>query len=77
MSTNRTPHNDQDRGRESAAALAALERRAAEFGIRPFDADERRGEQPAQAPKDVRREVDDFLGLLREWCDTPSRRSLD
>lgn len=77
MSTDRTPQEDRERARESAAALAALERRAAEFGVTPFDADEWRAERTDESPEDVKEEVDDFLGLLREWRETPSGRGLD
>lgn len=77
MSTNRTPTNDLERAHESAEALAALERRAAEQGIRPFSADDwlSSGEEGSD-PEEIKREVDDFLGMLREWRDTPSSRSL-
>jgi hypothetical protein len=55
------------RERETAEALAALERRAAELGVTPFDADEwlARSEDD-QAPEDAAREVDEFLSIVRE-----------
>lgn len=76
MSTNRTPRNDRERERESAEARAALERRAAELGITPFDEDEwLAGIEDDQAPEDAAREVDEFLSIVREMRDTPSSRS--
>jgi predicted nucleic acid-binding protein len=76
MSANQTPRNDQARAREAAEARAALERRAAELGISPFDADEwLAGTEEDQTPEDAAREVDEFLGMLRELRDTPSNRS--
>jgi hypothetical protein len=76
MSTNLTPRNDRERERESAEARAALERRAAELGVTPFDADEwlARSEDD-QAPEDAAREVDEFLSIVRELRDTPSTGS--
>lgn len=76
MSTNKTPRDDQGRAREAAEARAALERRAAELGVTPFDADEwlARSEDD-QAPEEAAREVDDFLTIVRELRDTPSARS--
>ncbi len=65
MSTDRTTQDERDQARESAAAIAALERRAAEFGVRPFDADEWSAEQTDQDPDDAKQEVDALLGLLR------------
>lgn len=68
---------DVARERETAEARARLERRAAEQGVTPFDADEWRAElEVDQSPEDIRREVDDFLTMLREWRDTPSLRSI-
>lgn len=68
---------DIARERETAEARARLERRAAEQGVTPFDADEWRAElEVDQSPEDIRREVDDFLTMLREWRDTPSLRSI-
>lgn len=68
---------DAARARETAEARARLDRRAAEQGIPPFDADEWRAElEIDQSPEDIRREVDDFLTMLREWRDTPSLRSI-
>lgn len=68
---------DAGRERETAEARARLERRAAEQGVAPFDAGEWRAElEIDQTPEDIRREVDDFLTMLREWRDTPSLRSI-
>ena len=76
MSTNRTPRNDQGREREAAEARAALERRAAELGVTPFDADEwLAGAEDDQSPEDAAREVDEFLTIVRELRDAPSTRS--
>jgi DNA-binding GntR family transcriptional regulator len=76
MSTNLTPRNDQERTREVTEARAALERRAAELGITPFDADEWfAGTEDDQAPEDAAREVGEFLSIVRELRDTPSTRS--
>jgi hypothetical protein len=67
MSTNLTPRNDQERAREAAEARAALERRAAELGFTPFDADEwLAGSEDDQAPEEAAREVDEFLSIVRE-----------
>lgn len=77
MSTNLTPRGDEERARAAAEARAALERRAAELGVHPFDADEWLSEpEPDQTPEEVRREVDDFLGIVRELRDTTSKRGL-
>jgi hypothetical protein len=77
MSTHRTPQEERARDSESAAALARLERRAAEFGVRPFDAGEWLAEEETDRnPEEAQREVDEFLGLLRGWRDTPSSRSV-
>lgn len=76
MSTDLTPRNDRERAREAAEALAALERRAAELGLTPFDADEwLAGAEEDEAPEDAAREVDEFLSIVRELRDTPSTRS--
>ena len=76
MSTNRTPRNDRGREREAAEARAALERRAAELGVTPFDADEwLAGAEDDQSPEDAAREVDEFLTIVRELRDAPSTRS--
>jgi predicted nucleic acid-binding protein len=76
MSTNLTPRNDRERAREAAEALAALERRAAELGLTPFNADEwLAGTEEDQAPEDAAREIDEFLGIVRELRDAPSPRS--
>lgn len=74
MSTDRTPRNDRSREREAAEARAALDRRAAELGVTPFDADEwlAGGDQE---PEEAAREVDEFLTIVRELRDTPSTRS--
>lgn len=64
MSTNRTPKDDADRARESAAALAALERRAAEQGVRPLSFDELLGDPEEGDP--AKENVDDFLAMRRE-----------
>ena len=63
--------------RETAEARADLERRADAQGVKPFDAEEWRAElETDQTPEEIRQEVDEFLGMLREWRDTPSRRSV-
>lgn len=76
MSTNKTPRDEQGRARAAAEARAALERRAAELGVTPFDADEwlARSDDD-QAPEEAAREVDEFLTIMRELRDTPSTRS--
>lgn len=76
MSTNLTPRNARDREREAAEARAALERRAAELGVTPFDADEWLAKsEDDQTPEDAAREVDEFLSIVRGLRDTPSTRS--
>jgi len=66
-----------ERARETAEARADLQRRADAQGVKPFDADEWHAElETEQAPEEVRQEVDEFLSMLREWRDTPSRRSV-
>ncbi len=76
MSTNLTPRNDQERAREAAEARAALERRAGELGVTPFNAAEwLAGTEDDQSPEDAAREVDEFLSIVRELRDTPSIRS--
>lgn len=76
MSTDRTPRNERGREREAAEARAALERRAAELGVNPFDADEWLTEtEEGQSPEEAAREVDEFLTIVRELRDTPSTRS--
>jgi predicted nucleic acid-binding protein len=76
MSTDRTPRNDRGREREAAEARAALERRSAELGVTPFDADEwLAGAEGDQEPDEAAREVDEFLTIVRELRDTPSTRS--
>jgi hypothetical protein len=66
-----------ERARETADARADLQRRADAQGVKPFDADEWRAElEINQTPEEVRQEVDEFLSMLREWRDTPSRRSV-
>jgi hypothetical protein len=74
MSTDRTPRNDRSREREAAEARAALDRRAAELGVTPFDADEWLAGDD-QEPEEAAREVDEFLTIVRELRDTPSTRS--
>jgi predicted nucleic acid-binding protein len=67
------PNTDDRRSREAAEARAALERRAAELGVSPFDADEWLGAaDEEQSPEEAAREVDDFLRIVRELRDTPS-----
>jgi hypothetical protein len=69
--------DDTERERETAEARADLQRRADAQGVKPFDADEWHAElETKQAPEEVRQEVDEFLGMLREWRDTPSNRSV-
>lgn len=76
---NVTPHPaDDERARETAHARAELERLAEEQGVRPFDPNEWLAESgPDQSPEEVSREVDEFLGILRESRQTPSRRGVD
>lgn len=76
---NVTPHPAEDeRESETARVRAEIERLAEEQGVGPFDPDEWLAEsEPDQPPEEVRREVDEFLGMLREWRGTPSRRDLD
>jgi hypothetical protein len=70
------PNPNNDRARESAEARAALERRAAELGVTPFDADEwLAATEDDQSPEEAAREVDEFLGIVRQLRDTPSTRS--
>ncbi|HEV2762011.1 MAG TPA: hypothetical protein VGV38_03370 [Pyrinomonadaceae bacterium] len=70
------PNINSDHAREAAEARAALERRAAELGVKPFDADEwLGGTGDDQTPDEVTREVDEFLSLVRELRDTPPTRS--
>lgn len=72
MSTDRTPTNDLERARESAEALAALERRAAEQGVRPLSFDELLGDpEEGDAGKES---VDDFLAMRRERREFESAR---
>lgn len=69
-------NTDDKRAREAAEARAALERRAAELGVGPFDADEwLYGTVEEQSREDAAREVDEFLRIVRELRDTPSDRS--
>lgn len=65
MSTNRTPRDEQESALESAAALAALERRAAAEGVRPLSFDELLGD--AGGGDAEKEDVDDFLAMRREW----------
>jgi predicted nucleic acid-binding protein len=70
------PNVNNDREREAAEARAALEQRAAELGVTPFDAGEwLSGGEDDQAPEEAAREVDEFLSIVRELRDTPSIRS--
>jgi predicted nucleic acid-binding protein len=70
------PNVNTDREREAAEARAALERRAAEMGVTPFDAEEwLSGDEDDQAPEEAAREVNEFLSIVRELRDTPSTRS--
>ena len=70
------PNPNDDRARESAEARAAIERRAAELGVTPFDADEWLAKsEDDQTPEEAAREVDEFLSIVRELRDTPSTRS--
>lgn len=70
------PNVNTDREREAAEARAALERRAAELGVTPFDAGEWLAvDEDDQAPEEAAREVDEFLRIVRELRDTPSTRS--
>lgn len=70
------PNPNNDRARESAEARAALERRAAELGVTPFDADVwLAAAEDDQSPEEAAREVDEFLAIVRELRDTPSTRS--
>lgn len=70
------PNVNTDREREAAEARAALERRAAELGVTPFDAEEwLSGDEGDQSPEEAAREVDEFLSVVRELRDTPSTRS--
>ena len=67
---------DDERESEMARARAEFERLAEEQGVRPFDFDEWLAEtEPDQPPEEIRREVDEFLVMLREWRHTPSRRA--
>jgi predicted nucleic acid-binding protein len=71
------PNVNDDRAREAAAARAALDRRAAELGVPPFDADEwLAAAEDDQSPEEAAREVDAFLSLVRKLRDTPSDRSV-
>lgn len=71
------PNLNDERARETAVACAALERRAAELGVRPFDAQAWLAEAEAeQTPEEAGREVEQFLGLIRQLRDAPSDRSL-
>jgi hypothetical protein len=75
---NTTQDIDAERALEVAAARADLQRRAEAQGIKPFDADEWGADlEPEQTPEEIRREVDDFLVLLRAARDTTTTRSID
>lgn len=77
--SNVTPHPaDDERADETERARAEIERLAQEQSVRPFDPDEWLAEPgPDQPPDEVRREVDEFLLMLREARRTPSRRGVD
>ena len=79
IQSNLTPHPAEDkRADETARARAEFERRAEKQGVRPFDPGEWLAEpETNQSPEEVRREVDEFLVMLREWRHTPSRRGAD
>ena len=67
---------DAERAREAAEARAALERRAAEQGVKPFDAAEWQAESALdETPEETRREIDEFLQLVRDTRALPSTRS--
>jgi hypothetical protein len=67
VNTSHTTKEEAERSREVARALAELERRAAEQGVRPFNAgDWLAGDDATEDPEEIRREVDDFLALRRE-----------
>jgi predicted nucleic acid-binding protein len=71
------PNINNERAREAAEARAALERRAAELGVGPFDAEEWLAESEAeQTPEEAGREVEEFLSIVRRLRDAPSDRSL-
>jgi hypothetical protein len=78
MTQPNTTHDiDAERALEVAAARADLQRRAEAQGIKPFDADEWSvGLDAEQTPEEIRREVDDFLVLLRAARDTTTTRSI-
>jgi hypothetical protein len=77
VSTDLTPRGEEERARAAAEALARLERRAAETGVTPFDSAEWGAESDhGETPEEVRREVDEFLSLVRECRDTRSSRGL-
>ena len=66
-----------ERDRETAEARADLQRRADALGVKPFDDDEWRADlETDQTAEEIQQEVDEFLSMLREWRDTPSRRSV-
>ena len=71
------PNVNDDRAREAAEARAALERRAAELGVGPFDAEDWLAESEGdQTPEEIGREVDEFLSIVRRLRDASSDRSV-
>jgi DNA-binding GntR family transcriptional regulator len=70
------PTPNPKRAREAAEARAALERRAAELGVVPFDPDEwLAATENDQVPEEAAREVDELLSIVRELRNTASTRS--
>jgi hypothetical protein len=69
------PNVNTDREREAAEARAKLLSLAEAQGVRPLSFDDLLGEpEPRQAQEEIRREVDDFLALLREIRGGPVAR---
>lgn len=69
--------SDIERERETAKAYADLLRRAEAEGVKPFSFEEWKAEfETNQTPEEIRREVDEFLSMLREVRGTPSNRSI-
>ncbi len=78
MSQPNTRLTDTERAREMAQARADLLKRAATQGIKPFSFDEWLAEGEAeQSQEEIRREVDEFLRLVREVRDRTSNREPD
>jgi hypothetical protein len=76
MTRPNTTDLDAERAREAAEARAALERRATEQGVKPFDPVEWQAEPaPDVTPEETRREVDEFLHLVRDTRALLSPRS--